>query len=193
MSDRTGMFVLLDALAILAKRGIKPTLRLAGYTDGENGRAAIQEGIFHRSLTMQVELHGKLPYTQVPEWIRSGRIGLVPLQPIAKFMKNIPTKMFEYWAYGLPVIASNLPPIRPFLVDGKNGLLFNPSDPKDLARVIDWLLNHPVAGKKMGQIGREQVYTDWNIDRHVGDLLNFYQHISMTSERRSIPSQAQSS
>jgi glycosyltransferase involved in cell wall biosynthesis len=142
---------------------------------------------------MQVELHGKIPYTQVPAWIRSGRIGLVPLQPIAKFMKNIPTKMFEYWAFGLPVIASNLPPIRSFLIDGKNGLLFNASDPEDLARAIDWLLSHPVAGRKMGEMGREQVHTDWNIDRHIGDLLDFYQQISASSDRRSISSQTQPS
>jgi glycosyltransferase involved in cell wall biosynthesis len=191
MSERTGIFVLLDALALLAKRGLKPTLRLAGYSDGEKGLAAIKEGISRRNLNMQVELHGKIPYTEVPAWIRSGRIGLVPLQPIAKFMKNIPTKMFEYWAFGLPVIASNLPPIRPFLINGKNGLLFNASEPGDLARVIEWLLSHPDKGKKMGELGREQVYTDWNIDRHIEDLLHFYQHMSKSSERRSIPSQAQ--
>jgi glycosyltransferase involved in cell wall biosynthesis len=188
MSERTGMFVLLDALAIMAKRGIKPTLRLAGYTDGEKGLAAIKEGISSRNLNMQVELHGKVPYTQVAAWIRSGRIGVVPLQPIAKFMKNIPTKMFEYWALGLPVIASNLPPIRSFLIDGKNGLLFNASDPKDLARAIEWLLSHTSAGKKMGEMGREQVYTYWNIDRHIGDLLNFYQQISTSYQQGSISS-----
>jgi glycosyltransferase involved in cell wall biosynthesis len=193
MSERTGMFVLLDALAILARRGLKPTLRLAGYSDGEKGLDAIKEGISRRNLSMQVELHGKIPYTQVPAWIRSGRIGLVPLQPIAKFMKNIPTKMFEYWAFGLPVIASDLPPIRPFVMDGKNGLLFKASDPEDLARAIDWLLSHPVAGKKMGEMGREQVHTDWNIDRHIGDLLDFYQQISASSDRRSISSQPQPS
>ena len=190
MSERTGMFVLLDALAILAKRGLKPTVRLAGYADGEKGLAALKDGISRRNLNMQVELHGKIPYTQVPAWIRSGRIGLVPLQPIAKFMKNIPTKMFEYWAWGLPVIASNLPPIQPFVSDGKNGLLFNASDPQDLARAIDWLLRHPVTGRKMGEMGREQVYTDWNIERHIGELLDFY-HTLVQVHRHSIPSQTQ--
>lgn len=191
MSERTGMFVLLDALALLAKRGLQPTLRLAGYSDGENGFAAIKEGISRRNLTMQVELHGKIPYTQVPAWIRSGRIGLVPLQPIAKFMKNIPTKMFEYWALGLPVIGSDLPPIRSFLTHGKNGLLFNAADPEDLARAIEWLLSHPLTAKKMGAMGRERVDTDWNIDRHIENLLDFYQHIHTSSSAHSIPAQTQ--
>lgn len=177
MSDRTGMFILLDALVMLAQRGIKPSVRLAGYTDGETGFAALQEGIRSRGLSDQVELRGKLPYTHVPAWICSGRIGLVALQPIAKFMKNIPTKLFEYWAYGLPVIASDLPPIRPFLSDGKNGLLFDPTSAADLARTIEWLMHHPHEGEMMGRYGQEQVASHWNNERQMEGLVNFYKRI----------------
>jgi glycosyltransferase involved in cell wall biosynthesis len=177
MSDRAGIFVLLDALALLAKQGLTPSVRLAGYTDGEAGLAAIQQGIRTRGLSAQVELRGRMPHTQVSAWIRSGRIGLVTLQPIAKFLKNIPTKMFEYWACGLPVIASDLPPIRPFLSNGKNGLLFAPTSAEDLARVIAWLIRHPWEGKTMGQYGQEQVSKEWNNDRQIDDLISLYEQI----------------
>jgi glycosyltransferase involved in cell wall biosynthesis len=177
MSERAGIFVLLDALALLAQRGSTPSVRLAGYTDGAAGLAAIQQGITQRGLSQQVELCGRIPHAQVPAWIRSGRIGLVMLQPIAKFMKNIPTKMFEYWACGLPVIASNLPPIRPFLTDGQNGLLFDPTSAPDLARAIDWLVQHPGKGKMMGQYGQKQVQTDWNNDRQIESLVDLYGQI----------------
>jgi glycosyltransferase involved in cell wall biosynthesis len=177
MSDRAGIFVLLDGLALLAKQGITPSVRLAGYTDGETGLAAIQQGIRTRGLSAQVELRGRIPHMQVPAWIRSGRIGLVTLQPIAKFLKNIPTKMFEYWACGLPVIASDLPPIRPFLTNGKNGLLFDPTSAEDLARVIAWLMRYPGEAKAMGQYGQEQVAKDWNNDRQIDRLIGFYRQI----------------
>jgi glycosyltransferase involved in cell wall biosynthesis len=177
MSDRSGMFVLLDALALLAKQGLTPSVRLAGYTDGEAGLAAIQQGIRTRGISAQVELRGRIPHTQVPAWIRSGRIGLVTLQPIAKFLKNIPTKLFEYWACGLPVIASDLPPIRPFLSHGKNGLLFAPTSAEDLARVIVWLMRHPYEAKAMGQYGQEQVAKDWNNDRQIDGLIALYEQI----------------
>jgi glycosyltransferase involved in cell wall biosynthesis len=177
MSDRSGTFVLLDALALLAKQGISPSVRLAGYTDGEAGLVAIQQGIRTRGISAQVELRGRIPHTQVPAWIRSGRIGLVTLQPIAKFLKNIPTKMFEYWACGLPVIASDLPPIRPFLTNEKNGLLFAPTSAEDLAHVIAWLIRHPCEGKAMGQYGQEQVSKDWNNDRQIDGLIGLYEQI----------------
>jgi glycosyltransferase involved in cell wall biosynthesis len=116
----------------------------------------------------------------VPGWIRSGRIGLVMLQPLAKFMKNIPTKMFEYWACGLPVIASDLPPIARFVEDGKNGLLFSPSSPEDLARAIRFLLERPAELEAMGRRGQRSVHEEWNNEHQIEQLVRFYERICAT-------------
>jgi glycosyltransferase involved in cell wall biosynthesis len=177
MSDRTGIFVLLDALALLAKQGVKPSVRLAGYTDGEAGQRAIRARIDRQGLTAQVELRGTLPYEEVPAWIHSGRIGLVPLQPLPKFMKNISTKTFEYWACGLPVIASDLPPIRPFLRDGYNGVLFEPANAHSLAHAIRSLIAAPERCKVMGRNGQQQVYGAWNNQSQAAGLISFYEEI----------------
>jgi glycosyltransferase involved in cell wall biosynthesis len=177
MSERTGIFVLLEALALLAQEGIRPTVRLAGYTDGVEGQKTIRNGIDLRGLTAQVELRGTLPYEEVPAWIRSGRIGLVPLLPLPKFMKNITTKTFEYWACGLPVIASDLPPIRPFFMDGYNGVLFEPGSACDLARAIRLLLAAPSQGAAMGHNGQRQVYESWNNSGQTAELLSFYEQL----------------
>jgi glycosyltransferase involved in cell wall biosynthesis len=184
MSDRAGTFVLLDALALLVERGLKVCARLAGYTDGEVGRSAIRARIQSLGLTEQVEFCGRIPHSEVPAWIRSGRIGLVTLQPIAKFLKNIPTKMFEYWACGLPVIASDLPPIREFLQDETNGLLFNPRNPEDLARAIRRLVESPRECHRMGTNGQTQVFESWNNDRQIDTLVNFYAQIGNGAKSR---------
>jgi glycosyltransferase involved in cell wall biosynthesis len=184
MSERTGMFVVLDALALLAQEGLRPTVRLAGYTDGARGLQALREGIACRQLTTQVELRGPLPYGEVPAWIRSGRIGLVPLQPLPKFMKNISTKTFEYWACGLPVIASDLPPIRPFLTHGYNGVLFKPSHARALARAMRAVLEAPEQCAMMGRHGQQQVYQTWNNNSQATGLQSFYQQFGKTLPSR---------
>ena len=92
-------------------------------------------------------------------------------------MNNIPSKMFEYWACGRPVIASNLPPIRPFLSDGKNGLLFDPSSPSALAQAISSLLERPAELEAMGQQGQELIFNAWNNDRQIDGLIRFYRQI----------------
>ena len=184
MSDRAGTFVLLDALALLLERGLKVSARLAGYTDGEVGRSAIRARIQSLGLTEQVEFCGRITHSEVPAWIRSGRIGLVTLQPIDKFLKNIPTKMFEYWACGLPVIASDLPPIREFLQDETNGLLFNPRNPEDLARAIRRLVESPRERHRMGTNGQTQVFESWNNDRQIDTLVNFYAQLGNRAKSR---------
>jgi glycosyltransferase involved in cell wall biosynthesis len=177
MSERAGTFVLLDALSLLAKEGTRPSVKLAGYTDGDEGRKAVENGIENRGLQAHVELRGRIPYSEVPAWIRSGRIGLVTLQAIPKFMKNIPSKMFEYWACGLAVIASDLPPIRQFLSNGKNGLLFDPSSPSALAHAIRSLMQKPEHLKAMGQNGQQMIFNSWNNDRQIDGLIHFYNQI----------------
>jgi glycosyltransferase involved in cell wall biosynthesis len=177
MSERSGIFILLEALALLAKKSLYPTARLGGYTDGEQGRIAIEEAIQNRGLQPQVYLHGRMLHTEVPDWIRSGRVGLVMLQPIPKFMKNIPSKLFEYWACGRAVIASDLPPIRPFFSDRRNGLLFSPTEPESLAAAIQYVMEHPAETKQMGRLAYAQVSSDWNNDRQIDGLIRFYEKI----------------
>jgi glycosyltransferase involved in cell wall biosynthesis len=178
ISERSGIYVVLDALRLLRDRdGLRPTLRLAGYTDGQQGRRAIDEAIRARGLARQIEFHGRLAHDQVPNWLRAGRIGLVPLQQIDKFLKNIPSKMFEYWACGLPVIASDLPPARRFVKPGENGLLFSAGDAVSLALAMQNLLDAPQTAVMMGNAGKRRVESDWNNEAQIDGLIDFYRRI----------------
>jgi glycosyltransferase involved in cell wall biosynthesis len=184
LSERAGIFVLLDALEILAASGIKPTARLAGYTDGEKGLETIDAALHKRGLCEQVEFHGRLAHTQVPEWLRAGRIGLVMLQAVPKFMKNIPSKMFEYWACGLPVLASDLPPIRQFLIEGENGYLFAPASAVQLAERIAHLLYNSEQCRSLGRAGQRMVERQWNNDNQIAQLIDFYERLADQGLRR---------
>jgi len=64
--------------------------------------------------------------------------GLVPLSdtPFNRFVTS-PLKILDYFARSLPVIASDLPPIREYVEHEKHGLLFKPDDPESLANALD--------------------------------------------------------
>jgi glycosyltransferase involved in cell wall biosynthesis len=158
-------------------------VRLAGYTDGDKGLAAIHTALLQLGLSDQVEFHGRLAHHEVPAWLRSGRIGLVLLQAVPKFMKNIPSKMFEYWACGLPVLASDLPPARQFLVEGQNGCLFSPSSAVHLAGRIAHLLQDPGKCQSLGRAGRRMIEAEWNNERQVDALVGFYKTLSQKRSR----------
>jgi len=174
LSQRAGTFVLLEALRLLRKRGILARVLLFGYTDDQGVRSSILERIASLNLTSQVVLHGRVPHTEMAETLSQARISVSPLMAIPKFMHNIPVKVFESWACGIPVISSDLPPIRPFFRDGEFGLLVPPGNSQELADAIEDLLKNPSRAEQMGRAGRKAVFERCNNKREIHKLISFY-------------------
>ncbi len=61
-----------------------------------------------RNLTKSVTITGAIPFTSVHYYLSQASIGWIPFPLVAKYQKNIPTKLFEYMAYAIPVVSSNL-------------------------------------------------------------------------------------
>ena len=95
----------------------------------------------------------------------------------AKNRKNIPTKLFEYMAFGLPVVSSDLPSTRPFVTHGDNGLLAAAADPAAHAAALLELLTDAPAAARMGESGRQLVATRFNWAAMEGRLLGLYEAV----------------
>ncbi|GIW56092.1 MAG: hypothetical protein KatS3mg082_2496 [Nitrospiraceae bacterium] len=90
--------------------------------------------------------------------------GLVTYLPEPNHVEAGPNKLFEYMAAGLPVIASDFPAWRE-LLDGMGCALFvDPTDPREIARAIDWIVEHPAEAEEMGRRGRRAVEERFNWD-----------------------------
>jgi glycosyltransferase involved in cell wall biosynthesis len=174
LSERAGTFVLLEALQLLRKRGILARALLFGYTDDQAVRSSILERVARMNLISQVFLHGRVPHSLMADTLSQARISISPLMAIPKFMHNIPVKVFESWACGLPVISSDLPPIRPFFRDGEFGLLVPPGNSQALAEAIEELLKNPFRAEQMGRAGRKAVFERCNNKREIHKLISFY-------------------
>ena len=96
---------------------------------------------------------------------------------MAKNQKNIPTKLFEYMAYGLPVVGSDLASTRPFVHEGQNGYRVTADDPTAHAEALLDLLRQPERASAMGRRGQELVRTDYNWDEMERRLLALYQKL----------------
>lgn len=173
ISERAGTFVLLDALRILADRTCATRTLLIGYFDGAAAEAKIRHRIRGMSLESSVEIRGRIDHEEMAAALSQARIGVCPLQPVPKFLLNIPVKVFEYWACGLPVIASDLPPIRPYFPSAHAGLLFEPGNANELARSIEWMLDHPACAAQMGQNGRTAVVERFNNRSEIRKMQRF--------------------
>ncbi|MBN1656841.1 MAG: glycosyltransferase, partial [Anaerolineae bacterium] len=89
-----------------------------------------------------VALTGRVPFEKIGDYLLRAAVGWVTWQPVPKNEKNIPTKLFEYMAYALPVVAGDLASTRPFIRDGDTGYLVRADDPAAHARAILRLLQH---------------------------------------------------
>lgn len=181
LSERAGTWVLLDALRVLALRGKVARLLLIGYSDDAKVKAALRERIHGLGLTASVEIMGRIPHDKMAQTLGRARIGVSPLQDIPKFRLNIPVKIFEYWACGLPVLASDLPPIRPFFKNLNGGLLFQPADASGLAHSLGWMLDHPDTATRMGQHGRAAVVHRFNHHRELQKLRRFFLRVAASA------------
>jgi len=178
LSERAGTWVLLDAMRMLAIRGKSIRLLLIGYCDNSVVETALRDRIRILGLADSIEIQGRIGHEYMAKALSRARIGISPLQDIPKFRTNIPVKVFEYWACGLPVVVSDLPPLRPFLKNVGGGLLFAPGDAKQLAESIAWLLEHPRSAARMGQRGRSAIETRFTHRNEVHKLLRFYSHLA---------------
>lgn len=94
-------------------------------------------------------------------------IGMCTLLPVGQFanMNNLPTKVYEYMACGLPVIMSDFPTNRYMIEKYQFGMLCNPESVDDIAMKIKYLLDNPQKAEEMGERGRKlfMEQCNWNV------------------------------
>lgn len=96
-------------------------------------------------------------------------VGLLPFLDTPHVRITMANKLFDYMAAGLPVLGSDLPPIRRVLEETRAGLLFPPGDHRTQARRLVELFRDPVRRRVLGVNGRQAVARkySWKIDAAV--------------------------
>lgn len=109
-------------------------------------------------------------------WINlsESKIGLVTIQPNPSHFTQLPVKLFEYMAAGLPVICSDFPMYREIVESSNCGLLVNPMYPEEIKDAIEWLNRNPKQAQKMGKNGRKAILEKYNWANEQQKLLTLY-------------------
>jgi len=121
---------------------------------------------------------GFLKPNKVANVLAKSKAGLVLFHPAKNHTNALPTKMFEYMAAGIPVIASNFPLWKKIIEDSNCGICVDPLDPKAIAKAINYLLSHPIKAEKMGVNGHRAVVKKYNWEKDKNKLLNLYSKLT---------------
>ena len=115
-------------------------LRVAGSGDA----GAALEGL------TGVTLLGRQSAAQIQHEMQSAIALVMP----STWYENFPLTLVEAFGAGLPVIASRIGALAELVEDGVTGLLFEPGNAADLARVMRWAADHPQQMAAMGARAR---------------------------------------
>lgn len=126
---------------------------------------------------------GYRPLEQILQRMQTARYLVVP----SICYENSPRTIVEAFSCGLPVIASRLGALANIVHDGVTGLLFEPSNPSDLASKIAWAQAHPGEMVRMGQAARDEYETQYPPERNHEILMNIYEDaIAATKGQRRV-------
>jgi len=129
-------------------------LRLDVYGDGPY-RAQVEAAIARTGTADRVHLNGRVPIDDLPALLAGSDIGLVPSLPEPYLRYSLSTKLLEYAAMGLPIIASDLATFRAHF--DEEAIRYVPGgDPAALANAIRELAADPAAAARLGAEAHRQ-------------------------------------
>jgi len=103
------------------------------------------------------------PRAAMPAILSAADAALVPLRKLELFQGALPSKMFDAWACGRPLLLSIDGEARRTLEAAQGGLYVPPEDAAALAEAIRSLAAQPDRGRSLGQNGRR--YTEQHHSR----------------------------
>lgn len=165
---------LVDIGGALARRVPAFRCSIVGEPDSVRAWGDFAEGLAKNGLNGRMTLRPRVPFGEVPALVRLARTGVVPLPDVPKFRTNVPMKLFEYMAAGVPTVTSDLPPARRLLAGCDGAVLVPPGDHEAFADALARLLQDPEAAAAVARRGVEMVRERFHWEREEAMLLRAY-------------------
>lgn len=167
LAEQKGQLLILDALAVLAARGISFEVVLAG--DGAM-RGVVEQRIQELGLSASVRITGWVSNDVIRRELLAARVLLLP-----SFAEGLPVALMEALALGRPAITTYIAGIPELVQPGVNGWLIPAGSVTRLAAAIEQALQTPVAElSRMGRAGADAVAQYHNVDREAARLLEVF-------------------
>jgi glycosyltransferase involved in cell wall biosynthesis len=152
-----GLEVLIEAIARI---GGELPVRADIYGDGPH-RSHLEAAVASTGTADRIHLNGPVPIDELPALIAKADVGVIPSLPEPYMQYSLSTKLLEYAAMGVPIVASDLRTIRAHFTDA--AIRYVPGgDPDALADALRSLAADPVAAARLGaEAHRQEAQYEW--------------------------------
>lgn len=164
LAPAKGFDVAIQALGLLARRGMRPRLMLVG--DGPERERL--EALAHDSgVSANVTFAGGLPQQELVGLYARAWLLLAPSRVLSNGRRDgIPNVTVEAMAMGVPVLGTFAGGLDEAVVPGETGALVPPDDPKALAEMLAQLLGDPATLDRLGERARLRARGDFDARRN---------------------------
>ncbi len=174
ISLNRGIIETLHAFAALRKEYPDLELILAGSFASSNEESLV------RALPewSDVTFTGWVSRQEISRMMHQASCGLVLFHPGPNHTESYPTKLFEFMASGLPIVASNFPLWRKIIEGNACGVTVDPKDSESVASGIRSILKNPRSVIEMGKNGIAMARRLYNWENEANKLLLTYKKIT---------------
>jgi glycosyltransferase involved in cell wall biosynthesis len=190
MSRTRGLVEVAEAFTLVTQKHPSWELYLVGLYQPKSFEQELRELVQRRGIAGNVRFMAWVPYEEKERLSSQASMGIITYLPYANNTSCLPNKLFDYMLVGLPVIASNFPLYREVVepngggpdAQGRCGLIVDPSKPEEIARAMEYLIEHPQEARRMGQNGRRAVLEKYNWEKESERLLRIYDAVLNTEK-----------
>jgi glycosyltransferase involved in cell wall biosynthesis len=169
-----GLFTMLEAASIVQQTIPSFRILIIGEFANSADKSRAQKFIKGLQVEQHVILHEPVAFSEMANFYRQSRIGLIVLKPVKLYRTAVFIKLFEYMAFGLPIIGSNFGTIQNYITKSGAGVCIPSADSKALANAIIMLLKDKVKSKQLGLNGMAAVDREYNWNNESKKLLQLY-------------------
>ncbi len=119
---------------------------------------------------VNVTMLAEQPRDSMPAYMSAADVALVPLRRLELFRGALPSKMFDAWACGCPVVLSIDGEARQVLERAEGGVFVEPEDPELMAQALSQLKGDPGRLRQLGKNGRCFVEEHYSRERLAAQL-----------------------
>jgi glycosyltransferase involved in cell wall biosynthesis len=167
--EKKGFDLLITALRILRKRGLKLHCRIIGEAGPVSD--ALLDMIAASGLSEQVTLDPPEPHAQLRQSYTGADIFVLPCRiDDSGDRDGIPNVLAEAMATGLAVISTNVSGIPEIVRNGENGLLVAPDDAAALADAIQRLVTDQALRAQLGAAAVKTIHDIFDADQTIHQM-----------------------
>lgn len=182
-------FIVMYHGALSQSRGLQETVKAIGLLKSSrpdivffilgDGKAESKLELSIRELNLgnNVFIHKPVPYEDVPKYIASCHIGILPFPNLNWWRVSSPLKLMEYLAMGKPVIVTDIEAHREVLNNSPCGIFIKSNNPEEIAQGIIRAYTLKNKLKEIGKVGREIVARDYTWKNQADNLINFLESL----------------